>query len=130
MYDVLNLALAATLSIMFIVDIILKFKKGFLLEKLRDWGFLSPVYLCFMGGLSIYIVGFVGWLLLVVSALVSTNLVRFRHVIDLPNAQDDAVARNCRLLQSLEIQAYALVVSELICCGFVVTKFFGFSCSR
>jgi hypothetical protein len=76
---VFTLILSFVLSCLLVTDIVLKFRRGFLLDALRDWGFLSPLHLCFVGGISAYVVGFPGWLLLVVAALVSTSLVQFKN---------------------------------------------------
>lgn len=113
------------LSVLFLSDILLKFrfKPGHLLEDIGIWGILSPVYLAIMGGISIFVVGWVGWLLLVVASFCATDLVRFRHTLDKPG--EDAKERNYRLLQVKQFQAYLLVVSELICCGYTVSHIFG-----
>lgn len=125
MEDEIKLLVCFVLSVLCLVDIVLKFKKGFLVEEIRDWGFISPVYLVIIGGISIYIVGWVGWLLLIISSFCATDLVRFRHTLDKPG--EDIKSKNYRLLQVKQLQAYLVIVSELICCGYVLANLLKFA---
>ena len=118
-----QLGLSFGLWVVLLADLLLKFRRGFLVGSLRDWGFLSPVDLCFVGGVSAYIVGFPGWVLLFIAAIVSTSLVRFLNPVpDVEQVEDTFIQRNRRFLKSNELQAYFLVASELVCCGFVLSR--------
>lgn len=121
--DSVKIVVCFVVSVLLLLDIIFKFRKGVLVENLRGWGLLSPVYLSIIGGVSIYISGLVSWVLLIVSAICSTTLAEFSNNVDKPG--EDIQMKTYRILQSKQLMAYVLVFSELVCLGSLLHKFVG-----
>lgn len=131
MLEVIKLSIYSIIFVILLVDVIMKFRRGIVIENIRTWGLISPVYLSLIGGISIYLVGWVGWVLMVIAAVVSTDILEHpKPGVGAVNEQDPDVSLtplNKIVVRSRANQCSILVIAEFLCLGVIASNIFGLS---
>ena len=114
----ISLFISFVVASLLFVDILLKFREN-IVENVKCWGFISPMFSCLIGGLSAY-VHWLGWFLVVVAGIVATDTINYKHI---QNTKDISFGNESEILAEFTnkinsariLQANFLVFSELIC---------------
>lgn len=110
--DYFKLVICVVLITLLLVDCVKKFRDVSVIRDLRHWGFLPPFYVTLLGGVSLYVIGWHGWVLVLVGAIVSTATLNVQRV-DAPG--EDTQSVDALVRSSMNTQAYLLGACELFC---------------
>lgn len=119
-----RLIITVAVFVVLLADVVMRFRRGFVIDSLRDWGFVPPFCLAVIGGLVVYCSSWIGWLLVVIGAIISSDILEFR-VIDPPGSGDRAVSKASLVARSKSVQGGLLAICEIICLSAIVSNLVG-----